>query len=186
MSMSQQETKKPAQRRQRYHAQNQGNPFPRIERGVKNERHQQNCEGHNERQAAIRALLALVLAGPIEVIAFRQLDLLAHLLNRLSNRAAQVASAHTVLDGDVSPVALAVNGRGAVFEFDLAQLSQRNPLTGGGQNAYVGDVFNGCTKGRLVANRQIVALFPDQNLAYRLAANRSLHRILYIPDVHSE
>src|SRR5580693_383636 len=55
-----------------------------------------------------------------------------------------------------------------------------------GENADVGDVFNTLAEWLLVASRQIVALLPDQDLPYRLAADRGLHSVLHVADVDSE
>ncbi len=120
MGSGQQQTEKSAQRRERHHSQNQTNPLPRIERRIKNERHQQKRDGDDDGQAAIGALLAFVFASPIEVIAFGQLDLLPHLFDCLAHRAAQVAPANAVLDCDVAGIAFAIDRGSTIFQFDLA------------------------------------------------------------------
>ena len=133
--------------------------------------------------APIGPLLAFVFPGPIEVIAFRQLHLLIHFLDRLPHRAAEIASADAVFDRDIARVALAVNRRRAIIEANLANLSQRNPLARGSHQTNVRDVINGAAERLLIAQCQVVTLFADQHLADGLAADRGLDRILNIGDV---
>ena len=77
----------------------------------------------------VRALLARI-HPPIRGGSLRQLDLLVHFLMASSYRAAQVASAHAVLDGDVAGVALAIDLRRAIFHLDVAELAERHALAG--------------------------------------------------------
>ena len=97
--------------------------------------------------------------------------------------AAEVASADAVFDGDVARIILAGNLRGAVGDFDVAELRERNALARRGQQADVGDGFLGIAIGRLVAEHQIVALFALQNLAERVAADSGLNGVLNVGDV---
>ena len=99
-------------------------------------------------EAARAALLALVLAGPVEVVADRELDLLVDLVDGLADGAAEVAVAHAVLDGDVAAAAFAVDLFGAVFDLDVGELGERDALAGGGEEADVGDRFGRGAVGR--------------------------------------
>ena len=87
-------------------------------------------DGQHQHQALVGALLALVFARPVDVVARGKLDLVVDLGDRLFHRAAQIAAANAVLDGDVALVRLAIDLLGAVFHFDLGQLGQRDPFAG--------------------------------------------------------
>ncbi len=67
-----------------------------------------------------------------------------------------------------------------------AKLSQRDTLAGGSEETNVGNVVDRSAELRLVANRQVVTLLADQNLADGFAANGGFDRILNIADVDSE
>ena len=83
-------------------------------------------------QAMVGALLALVFARPIERVALRQLHLAIHLPHGFFHGAAQVTTAHAVLDGDVALIAFAINHGRAVFHGDVAELIERHTLAAGG------------------------------------------------------
>ena len=53
-------------------SENEANPLPRVERGIKDEGHEQERNRYDHRQSSIGALLALVFTGPIQVVAFWQ------------------------------------------------------------------------------------------------------------------
>jgi hypothetical protein len=65
------------------------------------------------------------------VIAARELNLLVHLFDRLSDSATEVAFADAVLDRDIALVPFPVDFRTFVPLFDLAELRERNTLTRG-------------------------------------------------------
>ena len=77
---------------------------------------------HDEGQPAVGALLAFVFPRPVEVIALGQVHFLPDLFNCLAHRAAQVAAAHAVLDGDIARIPFAIDGRRAIIQSDLAHL----------------------------------------------------------------
>ncbi len=58
--------------------------------------------GTNNRHAPVGALLALVLAGPFEMVAGGQLHVVLHSADGFFHRGAEVAPAHRVFDGDVA------------------------------------------------------------------------------------
>src|ERR1035438_3378045 len=109
MRSGDEQTEKSAHGRKRHNGENQEDPLPRTKRRIEDERHQQQGYWHDERQPPVGALLALVLAGPVQVIALGKRDLVSDLVNRLADGAAQVAAAHAVLDGNVAGVSLAVD-----------------------------------------------------------------------------
>src|ERR1700732_3947740 len=92
---------------ERHDGQDQANPFPRIERGIENERHQQDSDWDDDRQTTIRPLLAFVFASPVEVILFRQRHFPSYLFDRLAHSAPKIAPANAILDRDVSRISLA-------------------------------------------------------------------------------
>src|SRR5580698_9157558 len=90
------------------------------------------------KQPPFRPLLALILAFPYG-ISIRQCDLLIHLLNSLLDRAPQVPSAYTVLDGHVPRIPFPIDFGSSVLSFDFAELRQRNALVRRRQQANAGD-----------------------------------------------
>src|SRR6266849_9322195 len=120
MRPSSQKAEESTQWRERHDGQDQANPLPRIERGIEDERHQQDSDWDDHGQTTIRPLLAFVFASPVEVILFRQRHFPPYLFDRLAHSASQIASANAVLDRDVSRIALAINRRSTVLQLDLA------------------------------------------------------------------
>src|ERR1700734_1204881 len=186
MRACQQQAEKPAQRRELHHRQDQENPLPRAKRRIKDERHEEQCDRHNECQAAVGALLTFIFARPVQVIALGKLHFLPYLFYRLPHRAAQIAPAHAVFDRDITRVAFAINRGRSVIQANVAHLAQRDPLARGGKNPDVTNILHRGTELWLVAHYQVVALFADQNLAQGLPTHRSFHRILNIAYVDSE
>ena len=110
---------------------------------VENDEDQQDGQRHDDQQPRFRALFAFVLAFPVDVIPARQLNLRGHFLDGFLHRAAQIAAAHAVLDGDIALVSFAVDLGAAVAFFDLAELRERNSFAGGRQQTNVLDGFLG-------------------------------------------
>src|SRR6266481_5752085 len=102
----------------------QQSPIPRTEHRVKNDENSQDRQRKYDHEALLRTLLALVFAGPVNVIADGELNLLVHLLDGLFDRAAEVAATDAVLDRDITRIFFAVDFRGAVLSLDLRKLSQ--------------------------------------------------------------
>src|SRR5215468_8262127 len=101
MRAGNEEREKSAERRKQNHSENQSSPLPRREGRVEDERNQQDGDRDDDSEAAVGALLALIFAGPVEVVALGQLNLVADVVDSLADGAAEVATADTVLDGDV-------------------------------------------------------------------------------------
>ncbi len=186
MRMRQQQAEKSAERRKCHHGQNQKDPFPRIECRIENERHQQQRDRHNKRQPTVSALLALVFARPVQVIALGKLHLLADFFDGLPYRAAQVASAHAVLNRDIARVAFAVNRRRAIIQRNVAHLAQGHALARRRKNSDAANILHRRPELRLIADGQVIALLADQDLAHRLSTHRSFHRVLNVAHVDSE
>ena len=106
----------------------QRHPLPGIECRVKNEGHEHQGDWNNHRQTPVGPLLAFILSRPIQVVAFRQRHFPPHFFDGLSNGATEITSAHAVLDSDVSGISFAIDGGRAVFQLDLAELAEGNPL----------------------------------------------------------
>jgi hypothetical protein len=97
-------------------AEDQQRPLEGAEHGVEDDmKMSRMVMGQTIMQAARAALLALVLAGPVDLVAGRELDLLVDLGDGLFDGGAEVAVADAVLDGDVALAAFAVDLFGAVF-----------------------------------------------------------------------
>ena len=123
---------------------------------------------------------ALVLAFPADAIATRQLNLAAYFFFGFHDRAAQIAAAHAVLDGDIALVSFAVNFGAAIPLFDLAKLRQRDAFPGRSQQADVFDRFLRVAELREIAQHQIVALFALQYLGERIASRGGVDGILNV------
>ena len=160
--------------------QNQAGPLHRAEHSVENEKDQQQRQRNDEHQAALGALLAGILAGPVDGVSFRQLDLRAHLPDGLFDGAAQVASAHAILDGDIALTPFPIDFRRAVHGLHVGQLRQRDALPAGRQQADILDGFLGIAVLRKIAQHQVVALLTLENLGERVAAHRGLNGILNV------
>jgi hypothetical protein len=111
------------------------------------------------------------------------LDLPAHIIDRLTHGAAEVAASHAVLDRDVARVALAVDGGRAIVERYLAELCKGDAFSGRREQADVGDIFHAPPKLRLIAHRQIESLLADKNLADGFSADGRFHGVLNIADI---
>ena len=75
---------------------------------------------------SLRLLQPLELAGPLDAVAGRQLDVLGDALLRFRDGAGEVAAAHAELDRHEALVALAKDVGGAGVERDRGELAQRN------------------------------------------------------------
>ena len=111
------------------------------------------------------------------------LTLLVDLGDGLFHRAAEIAPANAVFDGDIALVLFAVNLLGAIFYLYLGQLRERDSFAGGRKQTNVFDGFLGVAIGLLVADHQVIARFPLQYLADGAAADRGLDGVLYIADI---
>ena len=180
------------QRQQTTHAgeqhvqQNQHPPFERTEHGVKNDEDHQDGQRHHDQQPRLRALLALVLAGPLDTITGRQLDLLTNLLHSVPNRAAQVPASHVEGHGVVSGVPFAVDVVGAVFHLHRGQLGQGDPFTGRREKTDIGDGLFGVAIRRLVSHDNVVSLLAEEHLTDRVAAHGGLNGVLDVGHVNSK
>ncbi len=71
MRAGDQQRQKATDRRDGHVGENQASPFRRAEHGVENNENHQQRDRDDNRQALLRALLAFVFAGPIDVVADR-------------------------------------------------------------------------------------------------------------------
>ena len=163
--------------------QNQHGPLVGAEHGVENQEDGQHRDGNDEGHALVGALLAFVFAGPLQVVAGGQSDVVLHLADGLFHGRAQIAAAHGVLDGDVTLAALAIDLFRAVVGGDLGQLRQGDALAGRRQQAHVLDGLAGVAILLLIAQRHIVARLALLHLGHGVCADRSLHRVLDVGDV---
>ncbi len=115
--------------RNRHH--NQQRPFVGLEHGVEDDEDEEDSDRKYDEQPRVSPLLALVFPLPVEAVSGGQFDLLVHFLDRFFDRAAKVTAADTVLDGNITPIALAVNFRCAIGHADLAELRERHPFARG-------------------------------------------------------
>src|SRR6516225_808288 len=183
MSSARQQRQHTANRSHGNAAHDQQRPFEGIELRVQNDEDQQNGDGDDDLQPLVGALLAFVLAGPVEAVAFRKLHLLIDFRHRLLHRAAEVAAPHAVLDGDIARIRFAVDHGGSILHLDVAELPKRDPLARGREDADVRDVIHGLPELGLVADYEVVAPFALEDLAYRVSTNRRLNGVLNVADV---
>ncbi len=115
---------KPPNRRHRDVCQDQQRPLGSLKHGVKNNENQEKRDGQDKHQALRRSFLAFILAGPIEVVTGRQFHLLLDLSHRFFHRAAEIAAANAVFDGNVARIFLTIDFRRAVDRLYAAQLRQ--------------------------------------------------------------
>src|ERR1017187_7306192 len=166
--------------------QHQEAPLEGAEHGVQHQHDYQDGERDHDRQATIGALLALVLAGPLQRVALRQLHFAIHLHHGLLDGAAQIAAADAVLNGDVTLVAFAVDHRRAVFNPHVSDLGERNAFSAGGGDPDVANVVHGLPELLLVPRHEVEALLTDQNLADRIATDRGLNCVLNVGSIDTE
>ncbi len=164
-------------------AQNQRRPFRRPKHHVQNNENHQQRNRHHNRQPPLRSLLALILAGPIDVIADRQFHLLLHQPHGLFDRAAQVAPADAVFDCHVARILFAADLRSSIRHIDIRQLRQRHALSAWRHQPNILDRFFRIAIRRFVSRHQVIPLLALQHLAHRFAADRRLHRVLHIRNV---
>ena len=112
--------------------------------------------GSTSMQAVGRALLAFILSGPVDLVSRGQFDLIVDLADGLFDGRAEVAIAHTVLDGDVALAGFAVDLLGAVLGPDGGQLGERDAFAAGGEKADVVDGFLGVAELWKIANDYVV------------------------------
>ena len=158
-------------------------PFERAEHAVENDKDQQDGQRHDDEQPRFGALFAFVFAFPVDVIAARQLNFRGYVLDRFLDRAAQVAAAHAVLDGDIALVSFPVDLGTAVPFFHLAELRERNSFAGGSQQTNVLDGFLGVAELRQIAHHQVVARLALQNLRESIPSRGGIDGVLNIRDV---
>ena len=118
------------------------------------------------------------------LIADGQFDLFVHLLDCLFDRAAEVAAADTIFDGNIALVAFAIDFGTSVAFVDLAELGERNSFSGGRKQT---NVLRSLPERVAilwqVAQHQVVACLALENLGQRVAADRGLNRILHVGNV---
>ena len=178
--MRQQQRQQAAQRRHGHIGQHQRRPFERPEHGIENHEDHQDGDGQYDHEPLLRALLAGVFAGPIDLVSLRQLHVLLDLGDGLFHGAAQVAAAHAVLQRHVALVGFAIDLRSAIHGLDVAELAQGNALAGGRQQANAFDGFAGIAVPRQVARHQVEAPLALQHLGERVAAHGGLNGVLHV------
>ena len=131
-----------------------------------------------------RALLALVLAGPIDLVARGQLHLFVDLSNRLFDGAAEIAVANAVLDGNIALTALAVDLFGAVFGLDRGELGERDALAAEGRAGEYCRWLPGCRGTAGGSGRQRRSgPHPVQDLGDGVATDSGLDGVLDVGNV---
>ncbi len=154
-----------------------------MEHGVEEDEDEQDGDGQDEHEAARGALLALVFAGPVDLVAGGQLDLVVDGADGFFDGGAEVAVADGVLDGDVALAGFAIDLFGAVFGPDVGELREGDALAGGSGEADVVDgLFGGAVLGQ-IADDDVVARFLVEDLRDGAAADRGLDGVLNVGDV---
>ena len=179
-----QEREDSADRSHRHVRERQRSPLRRFEHGEENDVDDEDGNRQHDHQAALRALLAFIFAGPVDAITDRKLHLRPHLLHCFFHRASQVPAAHAVLDGDITRIRFAVDFRRAVPHLRVGELRQGNARSRWSNDT---DTLNGLTRvaiGLEVADRQVVALLVLQNLRDRLAADGRFNRVLHVTHIY--
>src|ERR1700679_3495461 len=103
---------------------NEHGPLEGVENAVKDHKDEKDGDGEHHHEATGAALLAGVLAGPVEVITGGKLYLLGDLVHRFAAGAAEVATAHAVLDGYKTAATFAVDLFGTIFDLDVGELGE--------------------------------------------------------------
>ena len=93
---------------------NQQRPFEGLEHRVKNDEDDEDGDREYDQQALVGSLLACVFSLPIDVISEGQFDLFVYFLDGFFDRAAEVAAADAVFDGNITPIAFAIDFRSAI------------------------------------------------------------------------
>jgi hypothetical protein len=163
--------------------QDEAGPLTGTEHGVENDEDDHEGNGKDDCEALLRALLARILAGPIHVVASRQIDLLVDFGDRLLYGAAKIAATDAVLNRNVTLSTLAIDLSSAILRLYGGELSESDALSGGREKADVLDRFGGVAIGSLVANGKVVVSFALQDLAYGVAAHGRLNSVLDVRDV---
>ena len=101
-----------------------------MEHDVQDDEDEDESDGQHQHEAVGTALLAFVLSGPVDLVSRGQFDLIVDLADGLFDGRAEVAVAHTVLDGDVALAGFAVDLLGAVLGLDVGDWARetRSPL----------------------------------------------------------
>jgi hypothetical protein len=98
---------------------NQEGPLARFEHRVEDRKDQKDGDRKHQQQPPLRALLALILAGAVNVVSGRQRYLLINLVDGLFDSAAKVTTVDAVLYSDVALLAFAVNLLGTIRGCDF-------------------------------------------------------------------
>src|ERR1700679_2282653 len=98
-----------------YVGKHQQGPLEGAEHAVEDHEDEKDGDGKNHHETTGAALLAGVLAGPVEVIAGGKLYLLIYFVDGFTHRAAEVAAAHAVLDSYKSAATFTIDFFGTVF-----------------------------------------------------------------------
>src|SRR5579862_8986634 len=120
------------------------------------------------------------------MIPFRELDVVVYFFDGFFDGPAQVSPSNAVFDRNISRVLFPVYLRGAIQRLDRAELSQRYPFTGRGDEPNVFNRFLSIPIRGKVAQHQVISLLALQDLSQRAAANRGLNRILLIGRVDAK
>ena len=141
---------------------------------------------NNEGQARGSPLFTLIFTRPAQCIAARQLHLVVDLFDCILDRGPQVPVSHIEGHCDISAVAFTVDVVSPILDLNLAELRQRDTLSGRREQANVTDSLLRVAVLSLVAHHYVVPLLVDQHLAYRVAAHCRLHGILDVRHVDSK
>ena len=158
-------------------------PFERFEHGVQNDEDDENGDGKHDQQALVGSLLAGVFALPVESVPVGNLTCWFTFADRFFHGAAEVASADAVFNGNIAPVAFAINFRSAIGHADFAELSQRYAFARGRQQTNLFDRILACRDiaEDSAAQDRIAPRLED--LSERVSSDRRLNRILDIGDI---
>src|SRR5277367_1741914 len=103
---------------------NQGGPLTRVEHRIEDREDQKDGDRKYQEQPPLRAFLALILSGPVNVVSRRQRYLLVHFVDGLFDRASEIATTNAVLRGDIALLSFAIDLFGTVRGGDLGELCQ--------------------------------------------------------------
>ena len=123
-----------------------------MKRRVQQQKDSQDGDRNNNRQPCVGALLAFILAGPIERIALREIDLGGDVVDGLLDCASQVPAADAVFDRDIPGVVLAVDHGSALLDPDITQFRESDPLTAWSEKLDSRDLFLGTAELRQVTS----------------------------------
>ena len=155
-------------------------PLAGVEHHVEQDEDDDQRNGQHQHEAARGALLAGILTGPVDLVARRQRDLGVDLADGLFDGGAEVATAHAVLDGDVTLAGLAVDLFGPVLGLDGGQLGEGDALAGGREEADVVDGLLGVAELGKIAKDDVVSGLALEDLSDGVATDGGLDGVLHV------